>query len=29
MDNPNLLPYVTIIRTTSGEPEAVEQKFRV
>ena len=29
MGNPNLLPYETIVRATSSEPEAVEQKFRV
>lgn len=25
MGNPNLVPYETIIRATSGEPEAVEE----
>ena len=28
MGNPNLLPYETIIRATSGEPEAVEEVLR-
>ena len=25
MGNPNLLPYETIVRATSGEPEAVDE----
>ena len=25
MGNPNLIPYETIVRSTSGEPEAVEE----
>ena len=25
MGNPNLLPYETIVRVTSGEPEAVDE----
>ena len=25
MGNPNLLPYETIVRATSGEPEAVDK----
>ncbi len=28
MGNPNLLPYETIVRATSGEPEAVEEVLR-
>ncbi len=28
MENPNLLPYETIVRATSGEPEAVEEVLR-
>ena len=27
MGNPNLLPYETIVRATSGEPEAVDEGF--
>ena len=28
MGNPNLLPYETIVRATSGEPEAVDEVLR-
>ena len=28
MENPNLLPYETIVRATSGEPEAVDEVLR-
>ena len=28
MGNPSLLPYETIVRATSGEPEAVEEVLR-
>ncbi len=28
MRNPNLLPYETIVRATSGEPEAVDEVLR-
>lgn len=28
MGNPNLVPYETIVRATSGEPEAVEEVLR-
>ena len=28
MWNPNLLPYETIVRATSGEPEAVDEVLR-
>ena len=28
MENPNLLPYETIVRATSGEPEAVDKVLR-
>ena len=28
MGNPNLVPYETIIRATSGEPEAVDEVLR-
>ncbi len=28
MGNPNLLPYETIVRATSGEPEAVDENIR-
>ncbi len=28
MGNPNLLPYKTIVRATSGEPEAVDEVLR-
>ena len=28
MGNPNLVPYETIIRATSGEPEAVDEGLR-
>ena len=28
MGNPNLLPYETIVRATSGEPEAVNEILR-
>ena len=28
MGNPNLLPYETIVRETSGEPEAVDEVLR-
>ena len=29
MGNPNLLPYETIVRATSGEPEAVDKVFSI
>lgn len=28
MGNPNLIPYETIVRATSGEPEAVDEVLR-
>ena len=28
MGNPSLLPYETIVRATSGEPEAVDEVLR-
>ena len=28
MRNPNLVPYETIVRATSGEPEAVDEVLR-
>ena len=28
MGNPNLLPFETIVRATSGEPEAVDEVLR-
>lgn len=28
MGNPNLLPYETIVRANSGEPEAVDEVLR-
>lgn len=28
MGNPNLVPYETIVRATSGEPEAVDEVLR-
>ena len=28
MGNPNFLPYETIVRATSGEPEAVDEVLR-
>ena len=28
MGNPNLLPYETIVRATSGEPEAIDEVLR-
>lgn len=28
MGNPNLIPYETIVRATSGDPEAVEEVLR-
>ena len=28
MGNPNLVPYETIVRATSGEPEAVDEILR-
>ena len=28
MGNPNLVPYETIVRATSGDPEAVEEVLR-
>ena len=28
MGNPKLIPYETIVRATSGEPEAVEEVLR-
>jgi hypothetical protein len=29
MGNPNLLPYETIVRATSGEPEAVDESTQL
>ena len=29
MGNPNLVPYETIIRATSGEPEAVDEVYGI